>query len=135
MDPRLLAMVDGTSLELVDDLVDAGPMGLCGRVGPQRLAVDDEGDLDDVRDRGAAMLLVRKLDKGVAPIVEEALQPPELELGLPADIFGHVDDLALDDRPHGDLPEAGLPLARSRFEMLRGRRDGRAAVVRVYTRT
>ncbi len=127
-------MVDGAPLELVDDLVDAGPMGLGRCVGPQRLAVDDEGDLDDVRDRRAAVLLDRKLDQGVAAIIEEALQPPELALGVPADMVGHVDVLALDDRPHGDLPEAGyLSLGRG-SGCSRGRRDGRAAVARVYTR-
>src|SRR5439155_4742892 len=31
-------------------------------------------------------------------------------LGVSADVVGDVDVLALDDRPHGDLPEADLPL-------------------------
>ena len=110
MDPGLLEVVDGAPFELVDDLVDAGTMGLGRRVGPQDLAVDHQRDFDDMRDRGTSMLLHGELDQGVAPVVEEALHPAELALGVPADVVGDVDVLALDDRPHGDLPEADLPL-------------------------
>ena len=73
-DPRLLEVVDGAALELVDDLVDPGPMGLGRRMGPQRSAIDHERDLDDVRDGGTPMLLDRELDESVAPIVENALR-------------------------------------------------------------
>ena len=40
MDARLLEVVDRPPLDLVDDLVDARPMGLGGGVGAQGLAVD-----------------------------------------------------------------------------------------------
>jgi len=38
-DPGLLAMVDRPALELVDDLVDPGPMARRGRVSAQRRAL------------------------------------------------------------------------------------------------
>ena len=81
-DAGLLAMVDGAPLELVDDLVDAAPMGRPGRVGPEGLAVDDQRDLDDVRVRQAPVLLDRELDQRVAPIVEDPLEPGQLALGV-----------------------------------------------------
>ena len=81
-DPRLLAVVDRPPLELVDDLVDAGPVGLGRRVRPQGPAVDHERDLDDVRVGGAPVLLDRELDERVAPVVEDPLEAGQLALGV-----------------------------------------------------
>ena len=57
-----------------------------GGVGPERLAVDDERDLDDVGVGRAAMLLDGELDQGVAPIVEDPLQAGQLALRVGADV-------------------------------------------------
>jgi hypothetical protein len=47
-DAWLLEVIDGASLELVDDLVDAGLVAHGRRMRPERAAVDDEGHLHDV---------------------------------------------------------------------------------------
>ena len=53
---------------------------------------------------GAPVLLVRELDDRVRPVVEQALEPPELALGVLADPVRHLDVLALDDGPHAAPP-------------------------------
>ena len=55
------------------------------RVGPDRLAVDHQRDLDDVGVGRAAVLLDGELDQGVAiRVVEEPLQPLQLALRIGA---------------------------------------------------
>ena len=86
-----------------------------GRVGLERLAVDHEGDLDDVRNGRAPVLLDGQLDVGVTAVVQDPLQSGQLALGVPPDVVGDVDVLALDDRPHGHLPRGGSGLIRVVF--------------------
>ena len=50
------------------------------------------------------MHLVRELDDGVGPVVEEAFEPVELALGVVADPVRDLDVLALDDGPHAAPP-------------------------------
>ena len=97
-------MVDRLALDLVDDVVERRLVADADRVAAQRLAVDDQGDLGDVGVRRAPVHLVRELDDGVGLVVEEALEPVELALGVVADPVGDLDVLALDDRPHASPP-------------------------------
>src|SRR4029079_12587087 len=100
---------------------------------PERLPVDHQGDLDDVRVGRAPVLLDGQLDERVAPVVEDPFETGELALRVASDVVGHVDVLALDDRPHWSPPRGEEPLARGSSECPRGRRDGRAAVRPVYS--
>ena len=96
-------MVDRAALELVDDLVDARAMADRGSVRSERLAVDDERDLDDVGIGGAAVLLDGELHERVRAIVEEALEALQLPFGVGPDPVRDLEVLALDDRPHAHL--------------------------------
>ena len=75
-----LAVVDRAPLDLVEDGVDPGLVRRGGGRAAQRLAVDDERHVDDVRVLHAPVLLDRQLDRGVRSVVEEALEPAELPL-------------------------------------------------------
>jgi len=55
-------------------------------------------------------LLDRKLDGGVALVVEKTLEAAQLALRVLADAIGHVVVLALDDRPHVGPPTAWRPI-------------------------
>ena len=97
-------MVDGLALDLVDDLVERGLVADADRVAAQRLPVDDQRDLGDVgvRRRSCACSL-ESSTIGVGPVVQEALEPAELALGVVANPVRDLDILALDDRPHAHL--------------------------------
>src|SRR5439155_5945806 len=102
-EPRLGLVVDGASLEPVDDDVDAGLVGLLRGVAAQCSPIDDEADVDDVRLVAAAMVLDGQLDDRVAAVIEDTLEALEPLLGVAPDPVWDIDVLALDDRPHQDL--------------------------------
>jgi hypothetical protein len=119
----------GAPLDLVGELVDRRLMGGRRRVAAQGLAVDHERHLGDVRRLRAAVVLDRELEHGLRAVVgsvaglarlaQEAFDPIELALGVLADADRDVDVLALDDRPHENLPLVGAAFGmeqrRSRF--------------------
>ena len=100
-DAGLLLEVDRLPLDLVHHDVQRRLVGGAGRVALERLAVDDEGDVRDVRVRGAAVRLVRELDDGVRAVIEEPLEAGELALRVLPDPVRDLEVLAPDDRPHG----------------------------------
>jgi hypothetical protein len=53
------------------------------------------------------MHLVRELDDGVGPVVEQPFEPIELALGIGSDAIRDLDILALDDGPHAHLRAVG----------------------------
>src|SRR5256885_9533109 len=75
-----------------------------GARAAQRLTVDHERDVDDVRVLHASMLLDGQLDGCVRAVIEEALEAPELALRVFADSLRNLVVLALDDGPQTHLP-------------------------------
>src|SRR6478752_6344360 len=71
---RLLLVVDGLALDLVDDLVDGGLVARALCVAVHGLAIDDESHIGHVRVGGAAMLLVGELDDDVRAVVQQTVQ-------------------------------------------------------------
>src|SRR5207249_2764096 len=108
---RLLLVVHGTALGLVRHGVDRGLVGGPGSVAPERLAIDDEGRLGDVRIRRAPVLLHGELEEGLAAVVKEALDPVQLALRIPTHTRRDVDVLAPDNSSHGN-PRPPDPAAR-----------------------
>ena len=102
----LRLVVDGLALDLVDDLVEGGLVADPDRVAAQDPAVDDEGDLGDVRVRGAPVHLVRELDDGVRPVVEQPFEAAELAFRVGTNALRDLHVLALDDGPHASPPRA-----------------------------
>ncbi len=100
-------MIDCLSLDLVDDLVDGGLVGRAGRAAAQDLSVDDERHLGEMRFGGALVMLTPELDRRIRLIVEEPFDPPEFPFRVLADAVRDLGVLALDDRPHANLPGRG----------------------------
>ena len=98
---RFALEVDRLAFDLVHDRVDACLVRQGSGVAAQRLPVDDERDLHDLRVGGASVVLDPELHDGVAPIVEQPLQPFEAPFGVAARAFGNFEVLPLDDGPHG----------------------------------
>ena len=98
---RFALEVDRLAFDLVHDRVDACLVRQGSGVAAQRPPVDDERDLHDLRVGGASVVLDPELHDGVAPIVEQPLQPFEAPFGVAARAFGNFEVLPLDDGPHG----------------------------------
>ena len=100
-DAGLLLEVDGLPLDLVHHGVERGLVRGARRAALERLAVDDERDVRDVRVGRAAVRLVRQLDESVRAVIEEPLEAGELALRVLPDPVRDLEVLAPDDRPHG----------------------------------
>ena len=83
--PGRLPVADRAPLDLVEHLVDRRLVLRPAAGAAQRLAVDAQGDLGDVRVGDAPVLLVGDSTDGVRPVVEDALDSAELALRVAPD--------------------------------------------------
>ena len=120
-EPRLLLVVDGDALGLVDEVVEGLLVARAGRPAAQDLTVDDQRQLGEMGGAGTLVALAPELHGGVGLIVEQPIDPFELALRVLADAIRDLGILALDDRPQA-YPPGQWPPARVR----RSEREGRA---------
>ena len=99
--PRLLLEVDRLALHLVDDDVQGGLVRGARGGGVDRVSVDHQGDVHDVRVCSAAVRLVGELHGRIRPVIEEALEARKLAFRVLPDSLRDLEVLAPDNRPHG----------------------------------